>query len=705
MRRAITYLMMIALISSAAWFCLKRASAQGAAAPTQPTGKPRKRALLVGISKYQRAGKDPSKEWWDLSTATDIKLLKETLIRKFQFEPQDIKCLTTPQETTHTAIVEAFRQHLIKPTQPGDIIFFHFSGHGQFIPDDGDDELDGYDESLVPSDYVSRQDGLKNIRDDKLGALLDELKLKKPTNVTITLDSCYSGTGTRGELPVRGGPWAGDPVPRAKVHGEETSASGLLTRGAGPATGYVFISAAGPKQVAQETYNEANQPMGLFTWALLKALDKAGPSTTYRDLFEQLNDLVTRKQGNQNPQLEGELDKQLMAGTALKPERYIGVKTDERNNVILQAGKLQGMTKGSRFGVYAEGTKSPQEGNKLADAEITQVDLTTSRLKLAGNVSPDKLRAARAFETEHFYDESLLKVVIQNPGNLASGREIQAQVKSFELAEAVTRGTGEAGTVAYDVLIHPPAPKDVSDKVIAANFRGVILERQNGSVIATIPEGPEIAREVKKALEREMRWLTIKSLENTDPGVKIELRLVPVEVELNSDGYVSKVLADKKTNLTTGSQLEFKLGDHIMLEVRNTGDSPAHVTILNLRSDGKVGPGWPQQLGNIPPPDNLIKNDGRWVRIKEPYVFRISEPVGLESFRAIATREPTDFTPLIDEELLKRGDPGTPRGENAARSILGRLLTANQQGRRSGINMAPPPAWATATVHFMIREK
>ena len=90
--------------------------------------------------------------------------------------------------------VDAFREFLIKPTTKGDIVFFHYSGHGQQIPDDNGDEIDAYDESLVPSDYVSQKDGSKNIRDDEIGQLLDELKAKEPANVTISLDSCFSGT-------------------------------------------------------------------------------------------------------------------------------------------------------------------------------------------------------------------------------------------------------------------------------------------------------------------------------------------------------------------------------------------------------------------------------------------------------------------------------------------------------------------------------
>ncbi|MBU2266440.1 MAG: hypothetical protein KJ977_05305, partial [Candidatus Omnitrophica bacterium] len=76
--------------------------------------------------------------------------------------------------------------------------------------DDGD-ELDGLDESLVPSDYVSKRDGSRNIRDDEIARLLEDLSEKHPGNVTLTFDCCYSGTATRaGRMLVRGQSWPGD---------------------------------------------------------------------------------------------------------------------------------------------------------------------------------------------------------------------------------------------------------------------------------------------------------------------------------------------------------------------------------------------------------------------------------------------------------------------------------------------------------------
>jgi hypothetical protein len=706
MTQFVSILLVLAFVGSAP---VLRSSPESNKYHVAPSGAPpvvagRKRALLVGIDKYKRGSKEPNHDWWDLNTTYDIAVLKEILIRKFQFDEKDILVLDTPERSRHKNIVDAFREFLIKPTTKGDIVFFHYSGHGQQIPDDNGDEIDAYDETLVPSDYVSQKDGSKNIRDDEIGQLLDELKAKEPANVTISLDSCFSGTATRGKLDLqpRGGPWRGEPVAKEKVKGEDTSPSGLLSLGGKPATGYVFLAAASHEQTAKEVYNDNDKPMGLYTYALVKALEGSGPNTTYRDLFERLNDVVTRRRTDQNPQLEGELDKVLMEGAALPPERYINVKVESRRSVdsiVLQAGKLQGMTEGSRFALYPAGTKNPNEGEKLADAVIAKVDLTTASLAVEGKIDAEKMRTARAFETEHKYDERLLKIVTRGIDRLEGGRDAMAQLKSSELLESDT-----ASARPWNVLVRPATEEDIKNRIVDAGFRGVILERDDGSILGKASEGAAMGRQIKEALEAEIRWLTIKSLENTDPSLKIEMRLIPVDVELNADGYVTKVLSETQEGLkrTSGNQIELAVGEHVMIELKNSGSEDAYVTVLNLRSDGRVGPGWPQQIPNLPAQDNRLKA-GQVLKIGEPYVFRITEPVGQESFRAIATRTPTDFTPLIDADLLKRGDPVDERGGNAARSPLGRILKSAQAGKRAGINMAVPPSWATATVTYTIK--
>lgn len=69
-----------------------------------------------------------------------------------------------------------------------DLIVFHYSGHGSYIRDTMGDEIDGTDECLVPSDYMTA--GL--ITDDYINIILKNIN--PITKVVCIFDCCHSGT-------------------------------------------------------------------------------------------------------------------------------------------------------------------------------------------------------------------------------------------------------------------------------------------------------------------------------------------------------------------------------------------------------------------------------------------------------------------------------------------------------------------------------
>ena len=91
-------------------------------------------------------------------------------------------------EPTKHNIIEGLKW-LVQGAQPGDALFFHYSGHGTKVVDrDGDDE-DGYDEALVPADY-SRAGMI--LDDDIYNIVLKDLK--PGVRLTAITDCCHSGT-------------------------------------------------------------------------------------------------------------------------------------------------------------------------------------------------------------------------------------------------------------------------------------------------------------------------------------------------------------------------------------------------------------------------------------------------------------------------------------------------------------------------------
>lgn len=152
------------------------------------------RALLVGIGKYDR-----EKTGWNMIHGdNDVSLLKP-LLAKRGFS--DIVTLTNRQ-ATKAEIVSALKA-LANRCEPGDKVFFHFSGHGQPIRDDNRDEGQSkkYDESIIPYDACrdSRKmngtyKGQFHLIDDELCPLLDAIKrrLGAQGELFVAVDACYS---------------------------------------------------------------------------------------------------------------------------------------------------------------------------------------------------------------------------------------------------------------------------------------------------------------------------------------------------------------------------------------------------------------------------------------------------------------------------------------------------------------------------------
>ncbi|HEY9644726.1 MAG TPA: caspase family protein, partial [Chroococcidiopsis sp.] len=165
---------------------------------------PRKRALLVGINRYPINPRFTPLQ----GCMTDVELQKELLIHRFGFQEADILCLTddTPQTPTRDNILAAFQEHLINATQPGDVVVFHFSGHGDRVIDPTPvRDASGApfpNSTFVPIDpqFDTDQRTVSDIMGKTLFLLVSALKTE---NVTLVLDSCYSGGGTRGNVRIR----------------------------------------------------------------------------------------------------------------------------------------------------------------------------------------------------------------------------------------------------------------------------------------------------------------------------------------------------------------------------------------------------------------------------------------------------------------------------------------------------------------------
>lgn len=217
-----------------------------------------KRALVIGIGAYP----DVDYGWHTINGDNDI-LLAVEMLQCNCFQRSNILTLANEQATY--AGITAALQTLIRQSQTGDIIYIHFSGHGQLITDLNGDEQDGYDEAWIPYDALQEPaddyHGERHLIDDELNGYLHQLRQRVGNNgqVIVVADACHSGTSTR---------FSSD---EAVIRGSSAKfiISGQKSRFPLPqSVAWIAISACADKECNRQTITDTGLACGSLTYAL-----------------------------------------------------------------------------------------------------------------------------------------------------------------------------------------------------------------------------------------------------------------------------------------------------------------------------------------------------------------------------------------------------------------------------------------------------
>ena len=276
------------------------------------------KALLVGINDYAPVGPGGP----DLrGCVNDVRDMAHTLnaLGIVPATPGAMRILTD-ERATRAAILEGF-DWLVAGAERGDVLIFHYSGHGSQVVDVSADEADARDETICPHDFATA--GM--IADDDFRVRLK--RLPPGVNLDVLLDSCHSGTGTREALALGAGgepavvyryieppiDWGyfieADPAlpvrPLLKPEiGKEPG--GLGTREAVPVPRMNHVLWAGCR--SNQTSAEASIDgsfRGAFTYYFCQALRRAGVTITRRRLDGLVSADLAKNGFSQVPQLEG----------------------------------------------------------------------------------------------------------------------------------------------------------------------------------------------------------------------------------------------------------------------------------------------------------------------------------------------------------------------------------------------------------------
>jgi len=595
--------------------------------------EPKKLALIIAVAHYPEDG-----GWSTISSDNDVPIIYETLIKQ-GFDEGNIRVIMD-ERAKKADIVDAIKR-LTEKAEMGDVIVIHYSGHGQQIFDDNGDEMDGYDESLIPFDaglYFSEgyYEGERHLRDEEFGALLTELRKKvgKEGCVLVTLDSCHSGNATRGLQTSRGTELKFAPEgydPEEKEGNDKGFMEMTSSRGDDDNLGsLILISGSSHDEVNYEYRDpESGINYGSLSYAFSKHMSKAEPTTTYRGLFDNILVEMSNIAPRQTPQLEGDIDTEILGGKAVEQTPYYKLKTwVDENTIIMNAGNLMGIFDNTIVEFYPVNTTDPLKSEPLATGTVVNSSVVESDVILDNPLSEDDAKSSWIFVAKQNYGDMRVKVQVDITKNKSFKKKLLTQLEDVQTIELVELNP--------DLLIE-----------MNKNTRGTdlnIITTDELSIYKSEIKSNNLDFEVTKVVEKVKNYAQaglLRNIEMSDPYLDLRFEIVPITVKKVGARYVEDQRFTWESKVKDG-KLVFNEGDAFKLIVGNLGYDPAYFQILDIQPDNTIGLLIPS--ANRPAseyklyPGDIIELDD---------IFQFKEPPGTEIFKLIASREVLNLQGIV----------------------------------------------------------
>jgi caspase domain-containing protein len=360
------------------WAVLGRPYAQSA--PSGVLGASSKSALLIGIDTYDPPGVGikappgaPAKgrfvggiSFSNLKGPThDVDAIRALLTSENFGFPDDDQHIHVLRDAaaTRTAILAAMKEYLVNAPKAGDTVVLYISSHGSMrVNSRGDGQsydVDGtglhptpLDNTIVPADAYL---GVEDISNRELRRIFNQAA-DKGVHLTVILDACHSGGQARG---------ADDPtlVPRTvefdprdlNMAPDKLPDGSAIVAPEDRTDNPVLVFSASQKDQSAIDVQSATPPHGLFTNALVQALESLPPDATANDVYQRVLVDIERSPGarDQQPALDSTSDRKqrpLFGGNAVKgPVHAAIVDVEDDDTAVLDIGPVADIGKGTEF--------------------------------------------------------------------------------------------------------------------------------------------------------------------------------------------------------------------------------------------------------------------------------------------------------------------------------------------------------------------
>jgi len=612
---------------------------------------PVKHALVVAISNYP-----PSSGFRHIDADNDLKAIMKLLHQQMFTDT----LVLANEKATKEGFIRAFKK-LNSNVLPGDVVYIHFSTHGQMLANPAGDETENFHAALALYDAKSTSSkeyqGQNHLTDDEFGQLIEKLRINLGTtgDVFVTADACHAGSMSRGTdtAVTRGGypplvlapqkkgcrymDYRSNMVPDpGRKENRQDNKVGMFSKvdlnSDENKANYVIISACGKDEISCEYYYD-HKYFGPLTWAFMNAvLNNNSAEYTYTKLFHDIQfemmSMFEHSRTQQHPLMESAnitgSDKIIFGGKNVKQERFFVIdKFILPDKIIIPAGNISGIYDSTTVMVYPSGTTNPEKaGQPVSRGAIIQSGYMESLVQL--NSALD----------------------ISTPGNYwifiddkkLSGYRVRLNLGKFADADLKNRIAGMLKDSRY-VEITSDTPSYILEQNKSSD-KEMFLEH---ALSRNMYKDHIFPGDLGKTLLNIAQVQFLKNLMVSSDGIDMDISLMPADTNrLSRTKFLNPLTL--RNNVREGM-------DTGMLVIVNTGKKSFYFNMIEFDPEDNFTVSLP---GNHHFASDCFLRPGE--KHREVYTFQ--KPLGTETLKIIASEKKFDLRPVINNTGNERSIQG-----------------------------------------------
>ncbi|HRX28266.1 MAG TPA: caspase family protein [Saprospiraceae bacterium] len=573
-----------------------------------------KYGLIIAIGNY------PTDSGWQCISSLNDVTYAEAALHSLGFSEAHITVIKD-NEATKQKIIDAFL-FLREKVSKGDIVFIHFSGHGQQVLDDNNDEIDGLDEAIVPYDspmrYVKESnEGQYLIRDDFIGVELNKLRqlCGNTGQVILVFDSCHSGTVVRGLGKCRGTDVIMAPSNFIEPPSSESSI-GLNSINGQDLAPYFSFYGSSAKELNFESLDLNNQPVGSLSFSLYSSLVESKELHSWKELYDMVKLKMKKSSPRQHPQYEGMTDTPIFDRERRIIQENSILNMIDKQRIEIEGGSLNGISEGTNVEIYDKST-----GDFIAKGEVVNADLVSSKVNFSSQLNLDDGKMYFVKVSDDLFTKEKLSIY-----NALSDSSPWSNILDSVM---------KIGFVLKS--LNPNA--DIS--ILEAQNNVLDIVGKDGYYLSSFDvDGDNIFQDIKAILVNTLQCNYLRSLHETNP--KYDFSLAIIEVDKHSR---------EELILTDNKELNIKRGTHIKFRIVNEGIAGAYFSLIDIQPDNQINVIIPSNIEKYTAEDFFLKPGEFYVT---NFDLEVAEPLGEETVKLFVTSYPLNISRLLGAKGVRK---------------------------------------------------